>query len=619
MAIESLQEGTRLNERYLIKGVLGQGGMGTVYMAEHMRLEAIVAVKEVHALNAVTGQDLEDLRRCEQEARFLVRLNHPNLPKVTDAFIEDDRFYLVMDYIEGVTLETCLRDEGRGPLDVAQVIEWGLQIADVLAYLHAQNPPIIFRDVKPANIMVQPDGNIKLIDFGIARRFEPGAMKDTSLLGSVGYSPPEQFGRHQTDERSDIYAFAATLHHLLTGRDPAIQPFKFPPARSLNPAIPESLSRLLEACLSMEPDARPASITDVALGLVTAREHLVGLPSSWAGRPGPLADGSAAKPATSQSGNARIISAKLKQAETDKRRVARQSYPQKSRGGLLALSAVVFVLTATGIVAAVVGNSRKHHPNVLPISPTSLPNTSLPSTSASVTTPPGTDASGDVNSSSTGHGDQPGPGLPSGASSDVAVQAGNIVVEQPGEFQLPITVSGTIRGHAGVSGVVAVFFYDINGKHLFASDSKSTEYANPDGHLSIAHTLQIAGDEQPFIANLSVPLRQFPATVFGTSVKIQAFVRLDRQNFYSDFITVPIPQNLGADQSGQPGNTTGPSDNSPTQPNGSNPPSGSVTPGGTGSTSGDAGGSQQPASNGTQNSSNQNSVGGQSIRGGVGH
>lgn len=238
-----------LNDRYRIVRVLGRGGMGTVYLAEHIRLETVVAVKEVSGPRSNEDEYRLALQQCEQEAKFLVRLHHPNLPRVMDAFIENDRFYLVMEYIEGVTLENRMRDGGDGPLDVHEVVEWGLQIADVLAYLHSQEPPIIFRDLKPANIMVQPDGSVRLIDFGIARRFHPGASKDTALLGSVGYSPPEQFGRSQTDTRSDLYAFGATLHHLLTGRDPAAEPFKFPPSGDTRLPGGKSLG------LALRPDA----------------------------------------------------------------------------------------------------------------------------------------------------------------------------------------------------------------------------------------------------------------------------------------------------------------------------------------------------------------------------
>ncbi len=275
MAFAPMQPGTLLNQRYEILAVVGQGGMGTVYKAEHVRLHSIVAVKEIRGTGAEGAEKRQELEACEHEAQFLVRLNHTHLPKVTDAFIENDNFYLIMEFIEGVTLDSRLASAGGAPVDVLQGVEWGLQIADVLAYLHSQEPPIIFRDLKPSNVMVQPDGAIKLIDFGIARHFQEGASKDTSLLGSVGYSPPEQFGKGQTDQRSDVYAFGATLHHLITGRDPALTPFKFAPANKLNLQVPDSLANLLEMCLSIEPKDRPQSINVAAVQLLRAREELV--------------------------------------------------------------------------------------------------------------------------------------------------------------------------------------------------------------------------------------------------------------------------------------------------------------------------------------------------------
>jgi serine/threonine protein kinase len=360
MASELLQEDALLNDRYRIVRVLGRGGMGTVYLAEHTQLDTVVAVKEVSGPRNHEDEYRLALQQCQQEAKFLVRLNHPNLPRVTDAFIENDRFYLIMEYIEGVTLETRLREAGGEPLPMGEVIEWGLQIADVLAYLHSQEPPIIFRDLKPANIMVQPDGNVRLIDFGIARRFrsDPNKDKDTALLGSVGYSPPEQFGRSQTDTRSDIYAFGATLHHLMTGRDPAAEPFKFPPARSLNPALPELLSRLLDDCLAMDANLRPAGIHEVALRLLAIRDELAAhppMPSALTPvSPGAAANALSTAPVTQSGSGPRIISAKLAEAEAQRRRESREvRVPSGSVGNggarrspVLALVALVILLGA---------------------------------------------------------------------------------------------------------------------------------------------------------------------------------------------------------------------------------------------------------------------------------
>ena len=269
-----LEEGSLLNDRYRIIRVIGQGGMGTVYQAEHERLNAVVAVKEIRGTPVTGTAQQATMDQYEQEARFLVRLNHPNLPKVTDAFVDGNRFYLVMDFVDGVTLDNCLRARGGTPIDPKTVVEWAIEITDVLGYLHSQNPPIIFRDLKPSNVMVQSDGHIKLIDFGIARRFQPGATQDTALLGNVGYSPPEQFGKHQTDTRSDIYALGATMHHLLTARDPSTTPFKFAPVDSVSLGTPASLTRLIAQCVALEPDLRPPNVAAVAAALRAIRDEL---------------------------------------------------------------------------------------------------------------------------------------------------------------------------------------------------------------------------------------------------------------------------------------------------------------------------------------------------------
>ncbi len=537
-----------LNGRYRIKRALGKGGMGTVYMAEHVRLDAIVAVKEVPGPSGNENEDREELDRCEHEARFLVRLNHPNLPKVTDAFVENDRFYLVMEYIEGVTLESRFRDV-NGPLDVVQVIDWSLQIADVLSYLHCQEPPIIFRDLKPSNVMVQPDGSIRLIDFGIARRFQPGANKDTALLGSVGYSPPEQFGRHQTDARSDIYAFAATLHHLLTGRDPAIQPFKFPPARALNPAVPERLSRLLDACLALEPDARPASIDVVALALVAVRDD----PSLRAGaavhssgrQTDPVSGGS-----TTGNTSPRIISAKLQEAEAHHRRSVSREIASST--GLHRRTAfVVACVLVAAVAAAAIGYQRSRlrpntvrHGFVQPVPRNIEPQPSPPSSDNSTQqAAPSDDNHGNI-------------APPPEEHSVVMVSPGQVVVEQDA-YLLPVTVHGIIRGHADSKGTVAVFFYDVDGRPLNATD-RASNFANPDGHLSMATMIQIGSDEQNFEQTLKVPVRQFPPSALVSPIKVRGVVVVDGQSLYSEMVDViaPLVPDTIADPNNQEGGTT---------------------------------------------------------------
>ena len=179
-----------------------------------------------------------------REAQLLRRLRHPNLPPVSDEFAIGDRNYLVMEYVPGSTLQQML-DRGEGPFPESRVVAWANQLCDVLDYLHRQQPPIIFRDLKPANIMIDREGTVKLIDFGIARLFTPGKSRDTTTLGTPGYAAPEQYGKGQTDARSDLYALGATLPFLLTARDPADEPFKFPPARRLNPAVPAELEAVV--------------------------------------------------------------------------------------------------------------------------------------------------------------------------------------------------------------------------------------------------------------------------------------------------------------------------------------------------------------------------------------
>ena len=249
--------------RYVIEGLLGQGGMGAVYITHDTRLQAKRwAVKEMSTAGLTTTEDLRNgVEAFRREATMLATLSHRHLPKVVDNFEEDGREYLVMELVEGQTLASLLSKRNK-PLPPDQVIAWGEQLCDVLGYLHSRKPPIIFRDLKPDNIMIDNDGVVKLIDFGIARHFTPGKKADTTAIGTTGYAPPEQYGKGQTDARSDIYALAATLHQLLTRRDPSQDPFNFPPARQLNPAVPQGLSAALQKALSTSPADRWPSTTD---------------------------------------------------------------------------------------------------------------------------------------------------------------------------------------------------------------------------------------------------------------------------------------------------------------------------------------------------------------------
>jgi serine/threonine-protein kinase len=273
--------------RYRVIQLLARGGMGAVYLAEDTRLaNAQVAVKEMSS--AFTRGDTAAFERAvtefEREAAMLARLRHPHLPRVSDRFEEDGKHFLVMEYIHGETLrQLAARAGGRLPL--AQALDFVDQLCDVLAYLHSQEPPIIYRDLKPANVMVvagdasrvetQPHTQqprtpqIVLIDFGIARFYRPGLNSDTAVYGTIGYAPPEQYGKGQTDARTDIYALGVLLHHLLTGHDPSGTPFALPPPRALDPAIPAPVAAAIERATANDREARFADIAAFRAALRT--------------------------------------------------------------------------------------------------------------------------------------------------------------------------------------------------------------------------------------------------------------------------------------------------------------------------------------------------------------
>jgi serine/threonine protein kinase len=249
---------TMLDNRYVVLRTLGQGGMGAVYLALDTRLNNMpVAIKEM-STRAVGGDLQAAIASFQKEAQMLISLRHPALPVIYDFFSrEENRWYLVMDYIQGDTLKAETQKRGRIP--EAVVVNWAMQLCDILEYLHKRNPPVIFRDLKPDNIMLTPEGQIKLIDFGIARNFQPGNSADTVAYGSGGFSPPEQYGQNQTDARSDIYALAATLHYLLTGIDPVQNPFRFEPPSKYT-AISAGLEKAIMQALDLSPENRPQTI-----------------------------------------------------------------------------------------------------------------------------------------------------------------------------------------------------------------------------------------------------------------------------------------------------------------------------------------------------------------------
>jgi ribosome recycling factor len=250
-----------LKGRYLILTRLGQGGMGAVYKASDTHLgDRPVAVKEMSQKGLDPQEVAEAADAFKREAHMLAGLQHPNLPSIHDHFADGGRWYLVMSFIQGETLEEYLATKG-GKLPIQEVLDIGIQLATVLSYLHSHQPPIIFRDLKPANVMRTPDGHLYLIDFGIARHFKAGQAKDTAAYGSMGYAPPEQYGKAQTTPQSDIYSLGATLHQLLSGNDPSQSPFRFAPLSGAG--IPAGLSTLIAQMLDMDADKRPASMAEV--------------------------------------------------------------------------------------------------------------------------------------------------------------------------------------------------------------------------------------------------------------------------------------------------------------------------------------------------------------------
>lgn len=253
-----------LNRRYRVIKQVGKGGFGAVYMAADLQFgNRLVAIKEM-SQSGLSQQDLiEATNAFTREALMLASLSHTNLPRIYEQFTESGRWYLVMDFIKGETLEEYLNKAPRGYLPLAEALDIGMQLCTVLDYLHTRFTPIIFRDLKPANVMRTPNGHLYLIDFGIARHFKPGQITDTIALGSPGYAAREQYSKAQTQTtpRSDIYSLGATLHQLLTGDDPSLMPFQFAPLHGQ--PFPAALETLIMQMVELDARDRPASMAYV--------------------------------------------------------------------------------------------------------------------------------------------------------------------------------------------------------------------------------------------------------------------------------------------------------------------------------------------------------------------
>lgn len=259
--------GSIIDEKYEILKRIGQGGMSKVYLAMDLRLNKQWAVKEINKYAQSQNQEII-VQSLIVEANLMKKLDHPALPRIVDIIDNEATIYVVMDYIEGESLDKILQSYGAQPQEL--VIDWAKQLCDALGYLHTQDPPVIYRDMKPANIMLKPEGNLKVIDFGIAREYKEDNMADTVSLGTRGYAAPEQFGgKGQTDARTDIYCLGATLYHLVTGHNPSEPPYEMFPIRKWNPGLSGGLESILLKCTQFNPDERYQNCDE----LMYALEH----------------------------------------------------------------------------------------------------------------------------------------------------------------------------------------------------------------------------------------------------------------------------------------------------------------------------------------------------------
>ena len=253
---------TLLRNRYLIRKLLGQGGMGAVYLAEDRQVfNRLCVVKEMLPYHTTPAERQQAERNFQREARLLANLRNPGIPQVYDYFIEGNRYYLVMEWVEGENLEQRLARQG-GPLPESEVLDYALQLANILVYISKQNPPVIHRDIKPANVILGEEGRVKLVDFGIAKATAgTGLTTGVSIpLGTPGYAPPEQYSG-QVEPRTDVYALGALLHHLLTGRDPRMEtPFHFPPVRALAPGVSPEMEEIVTGMLQTDVALRPTPV-----------------------------------------------------------------------------------------------------------------------------------------------------------------------------------------------------------------------------------------------------------------------------------------------------------------------------------------------------------------------
>ncbi|HVU70702.1 MAG TPA: serine/threonine-protein kinase [Ktedonobacteraceae bacterium] len=274
----SAGQGTLLHARYRVGSTIGSGGYSAVYRGwDTQEGGRAVAIKQITLHGLDTEATIEATNTYNREIEALSTLNHPQVPRLYDHFSDQDHWYLILEYIEGQTLERYLeaRAAQNRPFQIEEVLNIGLQLCAVLAYLHSRHPAVIFRDLKPDNIMRTSSGKLYLIDFGIARHYTPGQSRDTQSLGSPGYAAPEQYGRAQTTPRTDLYGLGALLHQLLSGHDPSETPRALPPLRLNGQPGCAELEALVSRLLASDPQDRPASAHDVARELERIRHKRV--------------------------------------------------------------------------------------------------------------------------------------------------------------------------------------------------------------------------------------------------------------------------------------------------------------------------------------------------------
>src|SRR5262249_45469471 len=284
-----IEANTIVGGRYRVVKPLGGGGMKMVYLAEDLRLSARPsALAEMVGSFTSPGMQRQAIAAFQREADMLAQLSNEHIPRVFDRFSEQNRHYLVMEFIDGITLEQQLREAG-GKLPEQRGVEIALQICDTLQYLHNLEPPVIYRDLKPSNVMLATYRQVKIIDFGIARLVQP--QSNATMIGTQGYAPPEQY-RGKAEFRSDLYALGATMHHALSGRDPAVEPpFSFPPLRSVCPAVTPDLAELVDQSLQYDVVLRIPDAMSFKSRLLSVQSGDAAGPASQAAMPAPRKGG----------------------------------------------------------------------------------------------------------------------------------------------------------------------------------------------------------------------------------------------------------------------------------------------------------------------------------------